>query len=80
MSEKFDFSFRVLSAISSPLRVEILKLLSRRKLLSFTEIMYELGMVPKTDAGKFAYHLNQLREANLAYYLMKKPVNIFYLH
>ncbi|MHA1722710.1 MAG: anaerobic ribonucleoside-triphosphate reductase [Candidatus Baldrarchaeia archaeon] len=65
MSERFDFSFRVLSAISSPLRVEILKLLSRRKFLSFTEIMYELGMVPKTDAGKFAYHLNQLREANL---------------
>ncbi len=65
MNEKFDFSFRVLSAISSPLRVEILKLLSRKKLLSFTEIMYELGMTPKTDAGKFAYHLNQLRDANL---------------
>jgi len=65
MSEKVDFSFRVLSAISSPLRAEILKLLSRKKLLSFTEIMYELGMTPKTDAGKFAYHLNQLREANL---------------
>ncbi|MCD6164509.1 MAG: ArsR family transcriptional regulator [Candidatus Odinarchaeota archaeon] len=65
MSEKFDFSFRVLSAISGPLRVEILKLLSRRKFLSFTEMMYELGMTPKTDAGKFAYHLNQLREANL---------------
>ncbi len=65
MGEKFDFSFRVLSAISSPLRVEILKLLSRRKFRSFTEIMYELGMTPKTDAGKFAYHLNQLREANL---------------
>lgn len=65
MNEKFDFPFRVLSAISSPLRVEILKLLSRKKLLSFTEIMYELGMTPKTDAGKFAYHLNQLRDANL---------------
>lgn len=65
MNKNFDFSFRVLSAISSPLRVEMLKLLSRKKLLSFTEIMYELGMTPKTDAGKFAYHLNQLRDAKL---------------
>lgn len=56
---------KTLSAISNLTRVEIVKALSRRGSLSFTEIMRELGMDSKAETGKFAYHVHQLMEADL---------------
>lgn len=55
----------ILSSISNEVRVEILKLISREGSLSFTEMMEKLQMDPKTDAGKFGYHLRMLTEADL---------------
>jgi ribonucleoside-triphosphate reductase len=56
---------KILSAISNEVRSEILKLLSRKNPLSFTEIMEERGLDPSQDAGRFGYHLRELRKANL---------------
>lgn len=55
----------ILSALSNEVRAEVLKLISREGPLSFTEIMEKLNMNPKTDAGKFGYHLRMLTEAEL---------------
>lgn len=55
----------ILSALSNEVRAEVLKLISREGPLSFTEIMEKLEMNPKTDAGKFGYHLRMLTEAEL---------------
>jgi len=55
----------ILSALSNEVRAEVLKLISREGPLSFTEIMEKLDMNPKTDAGKFGYHLRMLTEAEL---------------
>lgn len=54
-----------LSALSNEVRAEVLKLISREGPLSFTEIMGKLDMNPKSDAGKFGYHLRMLTEAEL---------------
>ncbi|MFX0068644.1 MAG: anaerobic ribonucleoside-triphosphate reductase [Promethearchaeota archaeon] len=54
----------ILSAISSSLRSEILKLLSRETSLSFTEIMQATNIDPR-NAGRFGYHLRELKRANL---------------
>lgn len=54
----------ILSAISSSLRSEILKLLSRETSLSFTEIMQATDIDPR-NAGRFGYHLRELKRANL---------------
>ncbi|MHA1750817.1 MAG: anaerobic ribonucleoside-triphosphate reductase [Candidatus Helarchaeota archaeon] len=58
-------SQKILSAISNDVRAEILKLLSRKNPLSFTEIMEERGLNPSQDAGRFGYHLRELRKARL---------------
>jgi len=55
---------KILSAIANELRIQMLKKLSKEG-LSFTELMQELNMSPKTDAGKFGYHLKTLVEAEL---------------
>jgi anaerobic ribonucleoside-triphosphate reductase len=55
----------ILSALSNEVRAEVLKLISREGPLSFTEIMEKLEMNPKTDAGKFGYHLRMLNDAEL---------------
>lgn len=55
----------ILSALSNEVRADVLKLISREGPLSFTEIMEKLEMNPKTDAGKFGYHLRMLTEAEL---------------
>jgi ribonucleoside-triphosphate reductase len=56
----------VLKAVSSPLRLQILNLLSDRGPLSYTELMSSLKMNPSRDAGRFAYHLKSLLKADLA--------------
>ncbi|NVM55478.1 MAG: helix-turn-helix domain-containing protein, partial [Candidatus Helarchaeota archaeon] len=54
-----------LSALSSSIRVNILKLLSRQSPLTFTQIMQTLNLEPTTDAGRFGYHLRELKNSDL---------------
>jgi len=56
---------KVLKAVSSPVRLQILNLLFDRGLLSYTELMSSLKMNPSRDAGRFAYHLKFLLKADL---------------
>ncbi|MBT0159110.1 ArsR family transcriptional regulator [Candidatus Bathyarchaeota archaeon A05DMB-2] len=56
---------KVLKAVSSPLRLQILNLLFDKNALSYTELMNELKMNPSRDAGRFAYHLKFLLKADL---------------
>jgi ribonucleoside-triphosphate reductase len=63
--EKEKLISLVLSALSSQTRVDVLKLLNRKETASFTEIMQSLGLNIRTEAGKFAYHLHELTNAEL---------------
>ena len=56
---------KVLKAVSSPLRLQILNLLFDKSALSYTELMNALKMNPSRDAGRFAYHLKFMLNANL---------------
>jgi len=56
---------KVLKAVSSPLRLQILNLLFERSALSYTELMNALKMNPSRDAGRFAYHLKFMLKAEL---------------
>src|SRR5512146_3112635 len=56
---------KVLKAVSSPLRLQILNLLFDKSALSYTELMNQLKMNPNRDAGRFSYHLKFLLKADL---------------
>lgn len=56
---------RILKAISSPIRLQILNLLFDKGPLSYTELIASLKMNPTRDAGRFAYHLKFLLKADL---------------
>jgi anaerobic ribonucleoside-triphosphate reductase len=56
---------KVLKAVSSPLRLQILNLIFDKGALSYTELMNALKMNPSRDAGRFAYHLKFLLKADL---------------
>jgi len=56
---------KVLKAVSSSLRLQILNLLFDKGSLSYTELMNALKMNPTRDAGRFAYHLKFLLKADL---------------
>jgi ribonucleoside-triphosphate reductase (formate) len=56
---------KVLKAVSSPLRLQILNFLFDKGALSYTELMNQLKMNPSRDAGRFAYHLKFLLKASL---------------
>ena len=56
---------RVLKAVSSSVRLQVLNLLFDRGPLSYTEIMNILKLNPSRDAGRFAYHLKFLLKADL---------------
>ena len=56
---------KVLKAVSSPLRLQILNLVFDKGSLSYTELMNSLKMNPSRDAGRFAYHLKFLLKADL---------------
>ena len=56
---------KVLKAVSSPLRLQVLNLLFDKGDLSYTELMNSLKMNPSRDAGRFAYHLKFLLKAAL---------------
>jgi len=55
----------IFDAASAPLRMQILRLLSTKGALPYTEIMSSLKLDPVRDAGKFVYHLRSLMEAGL---------------
>lgn len=65
MSRHRRLGVRVLKAVSSPLRLQILNLLFDRGPLSYTEIMGILRLSPSRDAGRFAYHLKSLLKTDL---------------
>ncbi|MGE5638357.1 MAG: anaerobic ribonucleoside-triphosphate reductase [Chloroflexota bacterium] len=56
---------KVLKAVSSPLRLQILNFLYDKSALSYSELMNALKMNPSRDAGRFAYHLKFLLRTNL---------------
>jgi anaerobic ribonucleoside-triphosphate reductase len=56
---------KILKAVSSPLRLQILNMLFDEGSLSYTELMGLLKMNPARDAGRFAYHLKFLLKADL---------------
>ena len=58
-------SEKILNAISNRIRIEIIKKLSRAGEYSFTELMTELNMSPRTDAGKFGYHIKLLSNSGI---------------
>jgi ribonucleoside-triphosphate reductase len=55
----------IFDAASAPLRIQILRLLSTKGALPYTEIMSSLKLDPVRDAGKFVYHLRSLTDAGL---------------
>ncbi|WP_455284483.1 anaerobic ribonucleoside-triphosphate reductase [[Eubacterium] cellulosolvens] len=55
----------IFDAASAPLRMQVLRLLSTRGALPYTEIMSSLKLDPVRDAGKFVYHLRSLTESGL---------------
>jgi len=54
----------ILDSISSPIRLKILRNLSRKE-MGYSELMEELGLERDRDAGKFSYHLKKLLNAEL---------------
>lgn len=56
---------KVLKAVSSPIRLQILNLLFDKSALSYTELMSQLKLNPNRDAGRFAYHLKFMLKADL---------------
>jgi anaerobic ribonucleoside-triphosphate reductase/predicted transcriptional regulator len=56
---------KVLKAVSSTIRLQILNLLFEKGSLSYTELMSVLKMNPSRDAGRFAYHLKFLLKTDL---------------
>ncbi|MCK4497568.1 helix-turn-helix domain-containing protein [Candidatus Bathyarchaeota archaeon] len=56
---------KVLKAISSPIRLQILDMVLDRGSMSYTEIMSSLKLDSSRDAGRFAYHLKSLINADL---------------
>lgn len=59
------YGTRVLKAVSSSIRLQVLTLLLEKGPLSYTEIMNMLRLNPSRDAGRFAYHLKALLKADL---------------
>jgi len=55
----------IFDAASAPVRLQILRLLSTKGPLQYTEVMFQLKLDPVRDAGKFVYHLKSLTDAGL---------------
>ncbi|MEM2130311.1 MAG: anaerobic ribonucleoside-triphosphate reductase [Candidatus Bathyarchaeia archaeon] len=65
MARRRRLGARVLKAVASALRLNILRLLYERGPMSYTEIMNVLKLSPSRDAGRFAYHLKTLAGMDL---------------
>ncbi len=55
---------KILEALASPIRIEMLKQLSKHD-MNYTELIRSVGMNPQKDAGKFSYHLKKLLSSKL---------------
>ncbi len=55
----------IFDAASAPVRLQILRLLSTKGPLQYTELMFQLKLDPVRDAGKFVYHLRSLTDTGL---------------
>lgn len=55
----------IFSVLASKSRLEILKILSAKGGMSYTELKEASGFTPKRESGKFAYHLKKLVQQNL---------------
>ena len=55
----------IFDAASAPVRLQILRLLSTKGPLQYTELMFQLKLDPVRDAGKFVYHLKNLTDTGL---------------
>ncbi len=55
----------IFDAASAPVRLQILRLLSTKGSLQYTELMFQLKLDPVRDAGKFVYHLRSLTDTGL---------------
>jgi len=51
---------RLLSCLSNPIRLDVVRALIKEPLLSFTDLMRRLGLDVKADTGRFGYHLRRL--------------------
>ncbi len=60
LARKRRLGSRILKAVASALRLDILILLYERGPLSYSDIMNLLKLNPSRDAGRFAYHLKTL--------------------
>ncbi len=58
-------SSKILDAASSSVRLSILRLLSHKGQLQYTELMFAVNLDPVRDAGKFVYHLKSLIDVGL---------------
>jgi len=58
-------SLKVFDAVAAPLRLQILRAVYTQGSIGYVEIMNQLNLNPRRDAGKFAYHLRTLRQAGL---------------
>jgi anaerobic ribonucleoside-triphosphate reductase len=56
---------KVLKAVGSGIRLQVLSLLYEKGALTYTEIMTSIKMNQSKDAGKFAYHLKFLLKTDL---------------
>ena len=54
----------ILDSISSPIRLQILRTLSKKE-MNYSELMETIGLERDRDAGKFSYHLKKLLTAEL---------------
>jgi anaerobic ribonucleoside-triphosphate reductase len=65
VAQKSKESIKIFDAIAAPLRFQILRRIYMQGSLAYSEIMKELRLNPSRDAGKFAYHLRKLVQAEL---------------
>lgn len=56
---------KLFNALANILRLKILKLLHEKGSLGYSAIMEQLNLDVNKDSGKFAYHLQTLRQAKL---------------
>ncbi len=55
----------IFSVLAAPSRLEILKILSAKGGMTYTELKEAAGFMPKRESGKFAYHLKKLVQQSL---------------
>ncbi|HDN18151.1 MAG TPA: ArsR family transcriptional regulator, partial [Candidatus Bathyarchaeota archaeon] len=58
-----EMALLVVSALSDPLRLRVIRLLQEKK-LRYKELMKEVGL-QQDKSGKFNYHIEKLKEGGL---------------